>query len=322
MADPLEYWANGGQDDAHLDPAALLDTGVAPGDAGHNPMKTLPALLLAVLPLLGQSLEFEVASIKPVANDVPMRYTGGAATGRASWTRVTVRSLISSGYPAYAAHRERISGASALDHEYALEVRCSAGTTDADFRQMIATLLATRFGLRFHEVTKEVKAFAIVAAPSGPRLTASQPQPDAPQAPTTGGPMIGGRDSAGFPVLLPGSTYQVAFGEDEAKMTFRGASMGFLANRLGDLFRDDLLVDQTGLPGKFDFHLAVPASRPTLPPGFVPGGGGPTPIRSPGMDAKAVSSALEKQLGLRLVPVKETIQLMVVDHLASEPTGN
>jgi len=71
--------------------------------------------------------------------------------------------------------------------------------------------------------------------------------------------------------------------------------------------------DQTGLQGTYDFELEwspevpVPADAPTLP--------------AANPDAPSIFTAAREQLGLRLEPRKQQIDILVVDH-AEHPSEN
>ena len=81
---------------------------------------------------------------------------------------------------------------------------------------------------------------------------------------------------------------------------------------LGDEGR--LVVDKTGLAGRFAFTLAwTPEQMPTgAPPPGVP------PIDPNG---PSFFTALEEQLGLKLVPAKGPVDVLVIDRI-ERPTPN
>jgi len=70
-----------------------------------------------------------------------------------------------------------------------------------------------------------------------------------------------------------------------------------------------LVIDRTGLTGKYDWHLEwTPAGAQMESNGM---GGS-----SPHSDAPALFTALREQLGLRLESQKGPVQVVVIDHLA------
>ena len=71
------------------------------------------------------------------------------------------------------------------------------------------------------------------------------------------------------------------------------------------------MVDETGLTGQYDFTLHWTS--------FDPGSAGaPT---DPGEQWPSLFTAIETQLGLKLTPEKEQIEVMVIDS-AEKPSEN
>ena len=105
--------------------------------------------------------------------------------------------------------------------------------TRAEFREMLQTLLADRFKLKFHRETRETPVYALVVANGGPKFRESAP--DTPRKANHG---VNGR-------------YQ--------NMDFTQATMEELADGIGV---DRPVLDQTGLTGKYDFKVeATPEFR-------------------------------------------------------------
>jgi uncharacterized protein (TIGR03435 family) len=261
---------------------------------------------------------FEAVSIKPVSSDVRMGSTGGPGTddpGRVTINRCSVRLLIEATYGMLA----RVSGPAWMDSEYAITAIMPLGATRPEYVEMMKNLLAERFGLTFHIVGKEATAYelvvskgGLVVSKGGPKgLTPSEPS----DAPAKEDPWRPGPDANGFPLLLPGLHWRALYQDGELFMTFREASMDYLADTLSrELSKNSIRVtDATGLPGKFDFHFRCLRSPQ----------GGPRPDQPPIVeDMRLISSELERQLGLALRPVKATIDTLVVDHLLRTPTEN
>ncbi len=77
---------------------------------------------------------------------------------------------------------------------------------------------------------------------------------------------------------------------------------------LSSVLRDDVgrtVKDETGLAGRYDFSLRW--SSESQPAGDAA--------------APSIFTALEEQLGLKLVPAKRPVQFVVVEH-AEEPSAN
>jgi len=80
-----------------------------------------------------------------------------------------------------------------------------------------------------------------------------------------------------------------------------------LLTRLLARFERDTVIDQTGLPGQFEIHLEwEPATRnnPDSPSG------------------PSVYTALQEQLGLRLIRQKGPVDILIVDHAEQVPAAN
>jgi len=234
-----------------------------------------------------------------------------------SWARIPLTNLISD---AYDVGLDQIIGPDWLTSEfYALDVNLPAGFTQEQYPRMMANLLSERFGLAVHRLTKEVAGYDITLASSGPKMTPSAPATDT-NVPVQDGPRRGMPmpDANGFPVLRQGSPFASRIDGDVERMTFKRSSMAFLASRLQSVFsrsgpgQSIPITDRTGLSGRFDFQLAIPAS-----PYRVPG-----VASDPGVDAASISAAMEKQLGLRLKAARTSLDFIVVDHAQRVPTPN
>ncbi len=95
-------------------------------------------------------------------------------------------------------------------------------------------------------------------------------------------------------------------------------------SRLADIVSSALkapVLDQTGLDGHYDFKLDL---RPYL--AARQGGDSPQVNRdTPGMQDALVdvaTSALQDELGLRLVQRKVQLEVLVVDHAEKTPSDN
>ena len=264
-----------------------------------------------------QSPRFEVASVKPVGRDVRMGFSEDA--GQISWARIDLANMIGS---AYGVRPDQITGPDWLKTEfYAITAKLPPGATREQYPQMIANLLADRFGLVVHRITKDVPGYELVVAAGGPKnLTPANPEAakDAPSADVGRGGFK--PDANGFPVTPPGMTYAGQRDNDMLKMTFRQDAMAFLAAQLRSTLsqigsRETVPVtDRTGITGKFDFHLAIPAPPMWLPPELR--------AQTPELGPRDISAALEKQLGLKLNAVKAKLDFIVVDRINKVPTDD
>ena len=77
------------------------------------------------------------------------------------------------------------------------------------------------------------------------------------------------------------------------------------------------IIDRTELRGKFDIRLEYLPDRTNPGPSAVDQSDGSAEIQP----EASLFTALEQQLGLKLVPVKGTRQVIVIDHV-EKPSGN
>ncbi|HEY4380031.1 MAG TPA: TIGR03435 family protein [Acidobacteriaceae bacterium] len=150
------------------------------------------------------------------------------------------------------------------------------------YRSMLQKLLATRFGVKMHPDKRELSIYALTVAKGGPKLEKSKSDPDA----------LG--DASGHGV-----------GSAQA-MKFTNESMTDLAHVLELTGADRPVVDQTNLPGRYDFSLLwspdqIRATEPDAPPGLF--------------------TAVQEQLGLKLEAVHAPADVFVIDA-ATRPTEN
>jgi uncharacterized protein (TIGR03435 family) len=132
--------------------------------------------------------------------------------------------------------------------------------------------------------------------------------------------------SPGFAVMIRIG----AGGAPSAHIAARAQPVSALATTLGNVLNHPV-VDKTGLTGRYDFNIeytpdlimglpALPGLPPgpllPPPPGTARGDGGAS---EPGSN---LAAAVQQQLGLRLVPGKATLDMIVVDKAEKVPTEN
>jgi bla regulator protein blaR1 len=171
---------------------------------------------------------------------------------------------------------------------------------NAQIRLMVLSLLRDRFKLSVTHSTKEAPEYALVADKGGPKLTPTKwvdPDPDAPKPAT---PPIDG------PHLLLSN----------GKISAVDQPISGLANILGVMpeMEGKLVVDQSGLQGKYDFELQFTPqqliSKDGAPPSAPADDSGPS-----------IFTALEEQLGLKLETTKGPMDVYNIDHV-EQPTEN
>ncbi len=270
----------------------------------RNIFRSCRVLVLACTCCTGQSdvsPHFEVASVKPAPDGQGFQsFSGGPGSAdpeRVTWERTPLQILIQAAY-----HLEpyQISGPSWIRTErYSVIAKLPSGSTRSQLAPMLASLLAVRFGLVCHSVTKQFPGYEIGLVPGRrPRLTPSPLKAD------------------GEPIFRGERT-----GDGVMHYTFTQTSMPLLADRLRLMIprrgpRQPVQIapvnDGTGLSGKFDFTLDI--AEPTS---FKEEGENDVEDNSGSM-----ADALQSQLGLKLNHVKVELGVLVIDHVERVPTPN
>ena len=175
---------------------------------------------------------------------------------------------------------------------------------------MLQALLRERFQLQVHREMRQVPAYAVTRRAAdrlGPRLRPSTDDCTSPSMPTHAGERAkaGPKGPDGEP-LCPGRMYE--FGKPTPReITIRYVSpVSHLLNVL-QAFIDRPVVNATGLSGSFVWSVTI--ARP----------GGLTPSAEP--EGPSVFSAFEEQLGLRLEPRMQAMEVLVIDSVEM-PTPN
>ena len=146
---------------------------------------------------------------------------------------------------------------------------------------MVKKLMADRFQLKFHYEKRELPVYALTFAKTGPKMTRSQGDPSA---------------SAGLGFGPPGN-----FGATNA-------TMADFAEAMGQGALDRPVVDQTGLTGRFDLRLT-----------WTPDG--PAQATESADAPPDLFTAIQEELGLKLVSTKAPVDVLVIDHI-EKPSAN
>jgi uncharacterized protein (TIGR03435 family) len=246
-----------------------------------------------------QQPEFEVASIRLGKPDTPSLEIRSPKLSAAPGSNVTfgnmsVQELI---MQAYGIAYGQISGpdwltaagpASRGQNRFDVVAKIPENASGGQVPLMLRTLLEKRFKLAVHREKKTMEVYSLEVAKGGPKLRESA------RGNSETGCMrsLGGR---------PGATLIA---------TCRGAGMSDLARQLPvwatAYFPDGPVLDETGLPGTYDFELSW-VTRPEIDAGAE----GPTII-----------DALQRQLGLRIEHRGEPVEVLVIDHCEKLPTEN
>jgi uncharacterized protein (TIGR03435 family) len=285
-------------------------------------------------------LEFEVASVRasgPAGKGVPLR--GGPPTvnpGRITYQRTLFRQLL---MDAYGVQRDQIKGpdwatADAVSGGALFDISANIppGATKEQVAMMLQNLLKERFKLSLHHETVQSSGFALVVAGSGPKLTTSAGPVRESERSTPGarGAINLELQNDGFPNLSPGRGMGGTFNGGTVRMRFRDYPLSDLVQQFSFAL-GMRLIDRTGLSGTYDFTLEF-----TPPENGIQGGrftmalspGQTAPLNpagpSPGQldSVPRISSAMERQLGLKLEATKIAVDMLVIDHVEKTPTEN
>jgi uncharacterized protein (TIGR03435 family) len=168
----------------------------------------------------------------------------------------------------------------------------------AQNRMLQQSLLAERFHLKVHIETREMPVYDLAPTKGGLKIKpVDPPSPNEPPRPGAGS-------------LPPGGIMFSSGG-----INARAITMDLLISALRALAFDlggRPIVDKTGFTGTFDVdHLrwANLSSTET------------TPSQSADADLPSLTTALEEKLGLKLVPAKGQVEVVVIDSI-DRPTDN
>jgi uncharacterized protein (TIGR03435 family) len=292
---------------------------------------------LCVVPLLSLvsgcavAQSFEVASVKPVQlMDLRGRYKpleggSGSKTPTRIGGHINFSALVTL---AYGVKSSQVAGPPWMDMEfYEIFATVPSGATKEQQKVMWQNLLKERFHLEAHRETRALPAFGLVIGKNGPKFKTSDPAAEAADKEAalaatgrTRPAVTAGPD--GFPQIpadakLPGS-FTLSLSDGDAlriKMFCRHMTMAELADQMSG-FAGRLVVDQTGLSGKYDFTLAFETERrqpvaKTYEEAEIP--------IEPGA---GLFTAVQEQLGLKLEAKKSNIEMLVVDRVEKVPTEN
>jgi uncharacterized protein (TIGR03435 family) len=238
-------------------------------------------------PASSTTLEFEVATIKPVKEPNPGGMQDRTDGRRYSTRYTTLRDLI---MMAYGLDPRQIVGGPpwTTADEYDIDAVAAEGVpTAGNWDVMLQKLLAARFQLTLHHELREMSVYTLTVAKGGPKLKTA----DADEGHSSGCSRLG-------------------------VCNFRGEPTEHFAHWL-QLVLDKPVVDKTTLTGNFDFtltwtpdesqftsmgiHVPAAADNPNAPPELF--------------------TALQEQLGLKLEPQKTQAQVLVIDHV-EQPSEN
>lgn len=280
----------------------------------------LPACLLLAVCALSAQQTFDVASIKPNADNDDRVMIGLQPGGRFNASGVTLKHLISH---AYNIPDHLISGGPGWMDSARFDINAKAeGVSERmspdELRSRLKALLEERFGLKARIETKNLPVYALVVGKNGHKLTKSAPMPEveAPGATPTSRPLPPqGVRPAGPGGMGRGAMIRIGRGTLSAAQM----PMAILARSLSQMLSKTVL-DKTGLDGAYEVKLEW-APEPGQRDG--PFGGPPPPdaVAASDTGGPTIFTALQEQLGLKLESTTGPVETLVVDKV-EKPTEN
>lgn len=273
-----------------------------------------PAIVAAVFILSKQTtaqtpiptnkeLSFEVASVKPNTSGSGSSRAGSLPDGRGfRATNIPLRLLIQT---AFRLRAFQLTGAPAwiATARYDIDARAAENAPTGQAMTMLRALLADRLKLVVHTETRDQPIYALVPARSDGRL-GPQMKPSmtdcVPPPPDERGP----RASA--------CGMNSNSGNNGGTATGIGQSTEQIAALLGNFVVDRMVVDRTGLAGRYDIELKWAPDTLSTAAGA---GGATTP------EGASIFTALQEQLGLKLEAQRGPVEFLIIDSI-QEPVPN
>ncbi len=213
--------------------------------------------------------QFEVASIKPSPE------TRGQTIYNPTRERFVADNITAKGLVAYAydVREFQISGGPRWfeTDQYDILAKPQGDVTTSRITAMVRSLLQERFGLKVHRESKDAQVLALVVAKGGSKLRPS---------------VQGSLDVRG----------------GHGRLLARAITMQMMAAQLSARALGRVVVDRTGIDGKFDVDLEwAPDEKPDSGP--------------------SIFTALQEQLGLRLESKRGAVEMLVIDHVEKPPAN-
>jgi uncharacterized protein (TIGR03435 family) len=256
------------------------------------------------------TMTFDVASIRETKPGPEMHFVGGRFTPHTTDLKlenVTLYWLLSI---AYGVDDHQISGQPDWTGRTTFNVEAKSDAAadqrmatldkeqeNLEQQHMMQALLAERFNLKVHWATQEGSIYNLVLAKSGSKLRPAGSMPPPPEELKWLG------DSK-----TPPPIHQQGDGRLGYEFYGHDCPIEDLAHMIGSMMGRDV-VNQTGLTGKFDFHIQYHGNTPRDNRNEEP------TVWPP------LTDALEDQLGLKLEAGKGPVRLLVVDHVEM-PSAN
>ncbi|MCU1238351.1 MAG: hypothetical protein JWP63_6318 [Candidatus Solibacter sp.] len=264
--------------------------------------------------------EFEVVSIKPSPPPVAGQVNAGVKVDGA---QVHARFLALADYiqSAYKVKNYQVVGPSWLGAErFEIDAKLPEGAKREQVPEMLQSLLADRFDLKFHRETKDFPVYALTVSKGGIKMDEIAIDPEE----AKGNVEVAAQGGQGGTTVNLGHGSSFSIG---ANGTIAGTRLTM--TQFADLlarFTEKPVVDMTGLKGGYTFTLqftpeeframmirAAIAAGAALPPEAL--------RLLDGASDDGLLAALQR-LGLKLENRKAPLEVIVVDHILRTPKEN
>jgi len=168
------------------------------------------------------------------------------------------------------------------DERYDIDARAAGPATNDQMRPMLQTLLKERLQMKLHTEKKEMQVYLLTRGSGTPKVKEASADE---KSALTGGP--DGTTFHKFPI---------------SRLTF------LLTRRM-----DHPVLDRTGLTGIYDYTIDLSGL------GFANARGADVPSAP---DGPSIFTTVQRDLGLKLEPKKEIIDILVIDHAEKVPIAN
>jgi bla regulator protein blaR1 len=309
-------WIVGGAPAAALSLCARMLLAVSAALAVTAPllvgMATSTQALAQLLEPNGTPPSFEVATIKPSRSGAD-HYDLRLDEERLTASGIPLARLIRFAYnvkaddqienvPGWASAEKYDINAKIADAQFEKMKSLPAERRFEQYQFMLQSLLADRFNLKVSTRMKELPVYALAAAKGGSKLA---------------------------PAEVPTDPRDLHYGELRTNMAngdlkATGVSTARLAQWLSGTPEagNRAVIDTTGLTGRYNFDLhwaPVETSGPLANASSTEQG--PASVSTVEPSGPGLFTALQEQLGLRLIPQNSPVQVLVIDHI-EQPTAN
>jgi uncharacterized protein (TIGR03435 family) len=268
-------------------------------------------LIVCLAVLLGLAASAWAQAAKPLAYDVVSVKPNKSESGDMRWgstpdgvkmENVTLKMLVGSAYGLKDQMNGTIEGLPKWAEEQHFDLEAKVAPEDVEaFKKlkhgereaMLVAALEDRFKLKAHKEVRQLPVYTLVVAKSGVKAKLAVPGDTYEK-----GMHFDGKPSGpgSMSVFMKGSTVHMDFQAVEIS--------NFAQNLTYQVERQ--VNDATGLTGKYDFSLEF----------------APSPEKEDaGNSVPGIFTALEEQLGLKLVPAKGPVDCVVVEHV-EQPSAN